>query len=347
MDYVWNTIYAKSQNETILEALKQLFPLNDSERGEDQSRPKLHKIILGGSSASLEEALTLEGLVIDEMDSRGYTALLWAVSRNDNLAVELLLKAGADPNISTPTGSSPLHFASWRQNLPCVRMLLNAGATLNHVDSVGDTALHHAAQRCANLDLLEVLIFAGIDISQRDRSGSIALEYMAHLKTSFSTRGIKLLLGLGANINAQDDEGDTPLQESLHRVNNFAADALLKYGADCTVVNDNGDTILHAAAGYGNLETLTILRAAHLTNIDPYVVNSNKKTALETAQQRDTKPDGFIDLLLVLLFEIRNRNDHIVRKRRSMGGGVIIGDVTGDDEGENLSEAEEFHDAEE
>ena len=280
---------------------------------------------------------------IYELDLRGYTPLVWAVRRQEHTTVKLLLAARADLNILTPQRSSPLHFAAARGDLACVRILLDAGAKAKHQDAKGIDALHYAARYSNDLETLKSLIAAGINISDRTLYGSSAIHGAS--QTGLSVQKIKLLSNYGVNINVQDHEGDTPLSESLYRVNNAATEALLQRGADCTIVNDKGDTALHAAARYGNLETLDVLRAANIANIDPYAVNHNKKTAFEVAQQRDPKSDGFIDLFLVLLFEIRNRNDLLKRQQNDISG-AVTGEVNeNDDESGSSSEAEEFHDA--
>ena len=343
MKLAWGFIHSRMYDESTLETIRQLFPRTEEEQTEDHSIPELHKTILGYSSSSLEEVI-LGGVDLNEPDSRGCASLVWAVRRQDHVAVKLLLEAGADPNVSTPRGSSPLHFAAVEGDLACVRMLLNAGAKAKHQDGRGVNALLYAAQNSNNLEVLKILIAAGINILSKDLHGVKAIQRAINGRTGSSVQTTKLLSGQGADINAQDLEGDTPLLESLYRFNNAATEVLLQRGADCTIVNGKGDTILHVVAGYGNLETLAVLRAANIANIDPYAVNHNKKTAFEIAQQRDPRPDGFIDLFLVLLFEIRNRNDYLKRQQSGVSG-AVIGEVNEDDEGGSSSEAEEFHDA--
>ena len=313
MRHVWNSIHSRTFDKTTLETLKQLFPRTDEERAEDYSCPRLHRIILGYSFSKLGEELAVGGLDVNELDFRGYTPLIWAVRRKDNEAVELLLKARADPNLLTPTGSSALHFAAWTGNLACVKMLLNFGSKIGQVNANGTNALMFAAINSSNLEMLEVLASVGIDVLNRNTFGKVALHCTVTFDEGSSALKTKLLLDLGANVNAQDNEGDTPLHDSLRQLVNSATEVLLRHGADYTIINNQGNTILHEAARFGNLETLSILRTANLTNIDPYAVSSDKKTPLQIAQRRDPMPEGFIDLFQLLMFEIRNRNDNLKR----------------------------------
>ena len=312
---------------------------------EDYLCSRLHQAILGHNFYSLEEELAVDGLDLNKLDWRGYTPLIFAVRRQDNRAVRLLLEAGADPNISTPDCCSPLHFASASDNLACVEMLLNAGACAGYLDARGSIALHYASQESTSLDLLKVLLSAGNDISKKDSTGATALAKAVSNNKRFSAITTRFLIDHGADINVRDAEYNTPLLISLYRTNNAATKLLLQLRADYTRVNDRNNTILHAAAGYGNLDTLAILRAADLVHVDPYAANSNNKIAFEIAQERGTRPEGFFNLFLALLFEIRNRNDYSNRQQTDTDNTVI--DEINEDEDGNSSEADDFYDAEE
>ena len=121
---------------------------------------------------------------------------------------------------------------------------------------------------------------------------------------------------------------------------------LLQHGANYTICNKNGDTILHYSAQSGSLQTLNVLRDANLIGIDPYARNSKGQTAFELAQQCEAKPEGFIDLFMILLFEIRNRNDHLAR-HQNHGSGTIIEEIYEADDAGHEHDPEEFFDAQE
>ena len=74
-------------------------------------------------------------------------------------AVELLLNAQADPNLSNNQGRTPLQIASYNGHLQVVKSLLQAQTDPNTSDDHGKTPLHLArAGRHSKIILLSCLI---------------------------------------------------------------------------------------------------------------------------------------------------------------------------------------------
>lgn len=72
----------------------------------------------------------------------------------------------------------------------------------------------------------------------------------------------KDLLARGANVNARNDDGDTPLHYAAIIGNKRIAVALVAKGADISAKNANGDTPLHDAVRGGNKGIVEALIAA-------------------------------------------------------------------------------------
>jgi ankyrin repeat protein len=137
-------------------------------------------------------------------------------SRFDSAKViEMLIDAGANPNVSDDVGKTPLFEAN---SAAVAATLIRKGADPNARDRKGQTALfdpYFAEPK-------NVLIAAGTDVNARDNFGATALFYQSYLDS------IKLLLDAGADVNAVDLKGRTAI-ESIDSEDGIAA--LLAAGA--------------------------------------------------------------------------------------------------------------------
>ncbi len=119
-------------------------------------------------------------------------------------------------------------------------------------DSAGSTPLHHAAAFGA-VDTMTSLLDAGADVNARNRRGSTPLHWAIHDEAK-----VRLLLSRGASVNARQVEGRTPLYQAASLGNgNAMLRLLLAKGADPNLALANGRTPLMAAAGRGDVEAMT------------------------------------------------------------------------------------------
>jgi len=120
------------------------------------------------------------------VDFTGQTPFLRAALSGDTPAMRLLLEHGADPNLPTLAGTTPLMAAAgvnWvvaqtytespHTQLEAVALCLTHGADVNAVNSMGLTALLGAANRGAN-DIIRVLAANGAKLDVVDREGRTA-----------------------------------------------------------------------------------------------------------------------------------------------------------------------------
>ena len=316
-DLVVNGVLSNAYDKRTSEKLISLIPMVDGME-DDCLFSRLHKIILGFINYPLEEELAAGGFDPDTTDSMGINALLWAVKRSDHSAIRLLLNAQADPNIGTETSRPPLFFAARTFDMIAIKLLLDAGAEIHHQDKNGQNALHNmlygsaAAPKQVQLDTMRLLIAAGVEIDLQDCSGSTPL----HQSTNKDTAAVlEALLDQGAGIDTADLKRYSPLANAIFHSSLRSTKLLLQRGADFTIVNHTGNTILHIAAHHSNLATLQVLVEASLTGIDPNAINDDGKTAMQLAEERLSKEPGFIDLFHALIFGINNQNDYAKRNK--------------------------------
>src|SRR5262245_5735343 len=120
-------------------------------------------------------------------------------------------------------------------------------------DAGGSTALHHAAGY-GPLDNLQLLIDKGADVNAKNRRGSTPLHWAIHDEAK-----VRLLLAKGANVNARQAQGRTPLYLAAMLGNGVPTlRLLLSKGADPNLDTVNGQTPLMMAARF-NVEAMRLL----------------------------------------------------------------------------------------
>jgi ankyrin repeat protein len=93
-----------------------------------------------------------------------------------------------------------------------------------------------------------------VDINSRGESGQSALHWMAVLG---DTKGIKLLIDAGIDVDIADNEGNTALHEAVIWYHTSAVYELIKMGANQHLKNNNGLTPLDIAKA-DNFESIQI-----------------------------------------------------------------------------------------
>ena len=103
------------------------------------------------------------------------TLLNYALKKGDMQSLQLLLQAGASPNLDCRSGP-PLVFAAKRGVLEGLRLLIAAGADPDQKDFCGCTALFHAAGT-GNLEALRLLLAAGASPLAADTAGRTPYDF--------------------------------------------------------------------------------------------------------------------------------------------------------------------------
>jgi hypothetical protein len=201
-----------------------------------------------------------------------------------------------------------------------VKALLDAGANVNAITKYGSTALHLAAEK-GDLDVVCTLLQdQKVKVNDRGENGRTPLDFAL---LGGYTDVAKLLRDAGANINAQDDRGETILHWFVGRSRwergewEQAAQTLktlLEWGADSAITDKYGNApllalvhdIVHSRAvgeyqqsiwDEGRYKFLEILLE---NGADVNSVNHLGKTALHIAQEGNLKgkcPGKVITLL--------------------------------------------------
>lgn len=189
-------------------------------------------------------------------------ALAGAANAGDVDAAKALIAYGANPNadlsklvagylgggIQGQGEGNVLIYAAMSGNPEMIKEILRYHPQLEGRDSAGETALFAAGEYRnkdkdgARVECVRLLVAAGADVNARDNDGNTPLH------KTFLTDVEEELLELGADVNARNNDGETPIFTTYDEA---AIPLLIKYGADLSIRNNNGETIVEASKDKG------------------------------------------------------------------------------------------------
>ena len=211
---------------------------------------------------SLVKLLLEKGANVNLADSLGDTALVDAAGGGGPdyvRIVALLLSHGADVHAAN---DAAIFAAAKRADPEVLRMLIDKGALVNAKDSdnTGETVLMAAASGVSDRKL-QMLLAAGADLKATNDEGETSLMKAVQLQHSVSPQDrlpmIQLLVKNGANVNATDKRGNSPLLLSVVQYMSEAGGIishpevvkfLLDQGANVQTTDAQGKTALMMAA---------------------------------------------------------------------------------------------------
>ena len=202
---------------------------------------------------------------VNAVDVRGWTPLLSAAQHSHAAVVARLLDAGANVNAVTPQSrQTALHVATINGADDIVALLLARGAEVNAVDVNGWTPLVTATHH-RHVAVVARVLDAGANVNTVvERSTAL---HMASMNGADDI--VALLLARGADVNAVDVNGWTPLQVATHHRHVAVVARLLDAGANVNTAVE-GSTALHMASvsGADDVVALLLARGAVVNAVD-------------------------------------------------------------------------------
>ena len=150
-------------------------------------------------------------LEVDQMDSRGYTAIHLAVWTQDHSSVIKLLDTASCPiDLQCGSGQTPLMLATAKGNLSLMKLFLDRGADIEAKDSLGITPLISAVQT-GQVAAMYVLLHRGAKIDAKDKNECGAIHWAAYRN---QPEVLRILHKMGVDLNIPDSQKMTPLHRA-------------------------------------------------------------------------------------------------------------------------------------
>lgn len=253
---------------------------------------------------------------------QGITPLLVAVQRPGSAQlIALLLEKGAEVNVQNNQRFTPLHLASRTGDLEIIKLLVVKGAEINSASGIGVTPLFSAAMS-QNPSAVDYLLQKGakVDVAThpladattrtpnniKNGPTNMAKITPLHNAAAFGpAETVRLLLKSGAQINAVDSRGLTPLSYAL------ASDypslevvkALIKAGAELNTKDVAGDSPLDWAEKFPSPEVLAELKAAGAKRTTKFTAPTHSQHPSPTASQALQRSLQLLESSSVKFFE--------------------------------------------
>ena len=147
--------------------------------------------------------------------------------------IDLLLNAGADPNLEVEMGIAVTPLVSCCQSggaVPVIQALVRGGAEPNHPNALRVALRHFKKKRTSENTVANALIDCGCEVDGLIDSDRTCLHLYSHHE---EIQAVSWLLEHGASVHARIADGRTPLHLAAERNNSTAVvELLVGYGAN-------------------------------------------------------------------------------------------------------------------
>ncbi|MDA7520608.1 ankyrin repeat domain-containing protein, partial [bacterium] len=256
----------------------------------------IHDAAKNGDLAGVQAELD-KGVDVNAKNVDGETPLHWTASAGHKEIAELLIANGADVNAKNVDGQTPLDVAvDWFNDeladllrkvghIEAVKQHLAAGTDVNAKGEYGYTPLHEVAW-WGYTEIAELLIAEGADVNAKTNIGETPLDAATHPDNPNDTaetadllrkhggkhgtilgaagggdiEAVKEFLAAGADVNAKDWMGWTPLHEAADGGHKAIVELLIAEGADVNAKAWGDATPLDSAIRHNHPEITNLLR---------------------------------------------------------------------------------------
>ena len=216
---------------------------------------------------------------VSQIKSENGSAILHVASLyGHSSVVSTLLNNGADPNIATNDGRTPLMIASENGYADVVELLLEKNVPVNTQNTEGTTAISIASQN-GHSSVVSILLNNGADPNIATNDGWTPLMIASQ---NGHADVVKLLLEKNVPVNTQNTEGTTAIYIASQNGHSSVVSILLNNGADPNIATNDGWTPFMIASENGYADVVKLLLEK---NVPINTQNTNGATAIYIPSQ--------------------------------------------------------------
>ncbi|MSO62322.1 MAG: ankyrin repeat domain-containing protein [Acidobacteria bacterium] len=172
-----------------------------------------------------------------------------AAARGDKVAVRALLKSAADVNAAQGDGMTALHWAAMSGDLELAQMLVFAGANVRATTRLGAYTPLFLASQQGHAPVIDALLKAGSDVKAGTPNGTSPLMVAA---AAGKVDAVKALVDAGADVNGKDGvRAQTPVMYAAASNRADVITLLASRGADLKATSKVSDLANLSREGLG------------------------------------------------------------------------------------------------
>jgi ankyrin repeat protein len=223
----------------------------------------LHLACANGHAEATDILAEEAGVDLDARDEDNFTPLYEACLWGNFMSVKVLVAHGADTSLGTSieqdsSGWTPLIVSSEEGYLRCLQILLEAGADPNLPGPHG-TPLHYAVSE-GHIDLCELLLEHGADPNHPTLDPPILTQIFSNVTDAdLRFKLLKLLHQNGARVDEIDASGMSALLHAALLGDVPCVEYLLDHGADAKLADAKGRTAFDSAVKQAFVEVVRLL----------------------------------------------------------------------------------------
>lgn len=238
-----------------MEVVKLLLQANSSIETKDEDGDAALNYTAFGNQAEIARLLLSKGASVNLLNNSMCSALHIAVNKGFTDVVRVLTEHSADVNLQDSYGDTPLHDAIAKDFRSIIEILTAVpNIDFTQQNNRGFNLLHHAALK-GNKLATEMILARARQLADVKKEDGFSALHLAALNNHRDVAEILLKEGR-CDINIRNNRNQTPLQLAVTQGHVALVALLVTEGADVNAEDEDGDTAMHTALSRQQLTTV-------------------------------------------------------------------------------------------